>query len=250
MEYTKSIGCANELKCITAFIELGYDVSIPYGDGAKYDFVVDVDGEFWKIQCKSSRYTKNHGIEDRGSFTFDTFSQTINTKEITRRTYNKEDIDYFCTSFDNKVYLIPVENCGTTKTLRLSPPQNGVTNYNNAEDYELNNVLKEHSHFSESKQTYLNRNIQIAMKNYCEDCGKEIDSNAKYCTECSHIHQRKVERPERDVLKTKIRKYSFRSLGEEYNVSDKTISKWAKAYNLPYKKLDILKYSDEEWENL
>lgn len=106
----------------------------------------------------------------------------------------------------------------------MTPPQNGLT-YNNAEDYELNNVLKEHSHFLESKQKYLNRNVQITTKNYCEDCGKEIDSNAKYCIECSHIHQRKVERPERDVLKAKIRKDSFKSLGEEYNVSDKTISK-------------------------
>ena len=127
------------------------------------------------------------------------------------------------------MYLIPVEECGSAKTLRLTPPQNGLTNYNNAEDYELNNVLKEGFHFLESKNKYLNRNIptqqKTTTKNYCEDCGKEIDSNAKYCTECSHIHQRKVEHPERDVLKAKIRKNSFKSLGEEYNVSDKTISK-------------------------
>lgn len=164
-----------------------------------------------------------------GSFTFDTCSQTTNTKETTRRTYNKEDIDYFCTTFNNKVYLIPVEDCSTGKTLRLNPPQNGQLNYNKAEDYELSKILKEHSHFLESKDKYLNRNISNVLKpitkNYCPDCGKEIDSNAKYCTECTHIHQRKVERPEKDILKDKIRKYSFKELGREYNVSDKTISK-------------------------
>lgn len=46
MDYTQSIGNITELKCMTAFIELGYECSIPYGNNAKYDFVVDVNGKF------------------------------------------------------------------------------------------------------------------------------------------------------------------------------------------------------------
>ena len=46
MNYTQSIGNVVELKCIAKFIEMGYEVSIPYGNGAKYDFVADVNGEF------------------------------------------------------------------------------------------------------------------------------------------------------------------------------------------------------------
>ena len=36
MNYTQSIGNIVELQCISKFIELGYEVSIPYGNGAKY----------------------------------------------------------------------------------------------------------------------------------------------------------------------------------------------------------------------
>jgi hypothetical protein len=46
MDYTKVKGNITELMCIAGFTELGYQVSIPYGDSAKYDFVVDVNGKF------------------------------------------------------------------------------------------------------------------------------------------------------------------------------------------------------------
>ena len=35
----KQKGNLTELQCLTAFTELGYTVSIPYGDCAKYDFI-------------------------------------------------------------------------------------------------------------------------------------------------------------------------------------------------------------------
>jgi hypothetical protein len=46
MDYTKVKGNITELMCMAGFIKLGYQVSIPYGDSAKYDFVVDVNGKF------------------------------------------------------------------------------------------------------------------------------------------------------------------------------------------------------------
>ena len=44
MEYTQSKGNLVELQCISKFIELGYECSIPYGNSAKYDFIADVNG--------------------------------------------------------------------------------------------------------------------------------------------------------------------------------------------------------------
>ena len=38
---TKYLGNLTELQCITRFYELGYPVSIPYGDSEKYDMIVD-----------------------------------------------------------------------------------------------------------------------------------------------------------------------------------------------------------------
>lgn len=60
--------------------------------------------------------------------------------------------------------------------------------------------------------------------------------------------QRVVKRPERDILKQAIRYLSFCEIGRIYSVTDNAIRKWCKAYNLPFKKTEIKKYSDEEWD--
>lgn len=75
--------------------------------------------------------------------------------------------------------------------------------------------------------------------------------NQIYCSqECAHIAQRHSERPTREEFKKLIREESFLSLGRRFNVSDKAISKWCIAYNLPSKKSEIKKYSDEEWKKI
>ena len=40
----KQIGNLTELKCISAFYELGYSISIPYGENNRYDFIADIGG--------------------------------------------------------------------------------------------------------------------------------------------------------------------------------------------------------------
>lgn len=75
---------------------------------------------------------------------------------------------------------------------------------------------------------------------YCQDCGIEISKGAKYCHKCASKHHRKVERPDKEEL---IEKYktlkSFAAIGREYNVSDKTVSKWFTYYELPGKAKDL-----------
>lgn len=86
-------------------------------------------------------------------------------------------------------------------------------------------------------------------KYYCKDCGKEI-SNSGYtslCYDCYAKTTRKVEWPEREVLKQKIRNQSFLSLSREYGVTDNAIRKWCKKYNLPSTKAEIKSISDEDW---
>ena len=163
MDYTQSIGNTNEMQCMLAFMQLGYNCSIPFGNSAKYDFIVDVNNKLLRIQCKSSRYTNNHGKISKDSFTFDTTCATINTKESKRYTYTKNQIDYFATCFDGKVYIIPVDECSTAKTLRFTPPNNGNTVYNKAEDYLITNYFQESDQYKKSKENYLNR---YAQSNY------------------------------------------------------------------------------------
>ena len=62
---SKQKGNITELECMLAFIKLGYNVLTPYGDCERYDFVVDVNGKFIRVQVKTSR-TDNDGA----SFSF------------------------------------------------------------------------------------------------------------------------------------------------------------------------------------
>lgn len=86
--------------------------------------------------------------------------------------------------------------------------------------------------------------------NYCQRCGKKIDSSSTFCVDCWNIQQRVVERPSREELKTLIRTTPFTMLARRYNVSDNAIRKWCDGYKLPRKKSEIKAISDEDWAEL
>ena len=91
---------------------------------------------------------------------------------------------------------------------------------------------------------------------YCQYCGKEFEvsykeRDQKFCSpECAKKSLQRTERPSREELKTLIRNEPFTVLGRKFGVSDKAIAKWCISYNLPSKKTEIVKYSDEEWEKI
>ena len=100
----------------------------------------------------------------------------------------------------------------------------------------------------EIEEQKLKSSQKIKQKtNFCCICGKAILDNSVYCQECSHIIQRRIERPSREVLKFEIRNYPFIKLSEKYGVSDNAIRKWCKFYNLPYKSTVIKNISDIDW---
>lgn len=135
---SKYKGNITELECMLAFMKLGYNVLTPYGDCERYDFVVDKDNKFYKIQSKTS------SSDDEGaSFRFSCRSCNRKNGAIIHRAYTKEEIDYFITNFNGIIYLIPVEECGSDKTLRLKPTKNEQTRgITWAKDYELEKVIK------------------------------------------------------------------------------------------------------------
>jgi len=47
---------------IKHFVSVGYTVSIPLSDTAKYDLIVERDGTFLAVQCKYAGYEGNPGI--------------------------------------------------------------------------------------------------------------------------------------------------------------------------------------------
>ena len=101
---TKDLGAQTELQCLAYLHGLGYNVSIPWGDNARYDFILDIAGVY-RFNCKST-YLNTKG------------NRTVN--------YKPDEIDYFCTFIEEKCYLIPILETGKTeKVMRFTPPKNG-----------------------------------------------------------------------------------------------------------------------------
>lgn len=133
----KQKGNLTELKCLSAFYELGYQCSIPYGENSRYDLIADIDGKLIRVQCKTSREV------DEGVIEFPCRSSRSNTHSNLQRRYTANEIDYFCTFWDGKCYLIPVTECSITKILRFVPPKNGQkVGITYAKDYELQGQLE------------------------------------------------------------------------------------------------------------
>lgn len=80
--------------------------------------------------------------------------------------------------------------------------------------------------------------IFLSKKTY-----KKVDRDENGLTEKminGFIKQRKVKnRPSKEELKTLIKEKSMVKIGKMYGVSDNSVRKWCKKYNLPYTKKDI-----------
>lgn len=141
---TKHIGNLTELQCITRFYELGFPVSIPYGDSEKYDMILDISGNLYRLQCKHAKVHKNEeNLIDY--ITIKTTWQSGYTKHSSykRNQYTKKDCDYFVTYYEGRNYLIPVEECSNEKNLRiLKPKNNQIKGINFLKDFVDEEVLK------------------------------------------------------------------------------------------------------------
>lgn len=130
---SKQKGILTETQCLAEFSKLGLTVSIPYGDSARYDFILDYNNKLYRIQCKTS-----NEIGD-GVYIFSCRSTTGNTSTVKRRSYDETQIDFFATIVENECYLIPVQETGSvSKTLRFKPVKTGqVKGITYAQDYAL-----------------------------------------------------------------------------------------------------------------
>ena len=144
MQSTKYLGNLTELQCITRFYELGYPVSIPYGDSEKYDMIIDVKGKLYRLQCKHANPHQNDdGIIDYITIHTVWSSGYTRNRPHTRNKYTKEDCDYFVTHYEGKNYLIPVEQCSNEKNLRILPAKNNqIKGINFLKDFVDEEVLK------------------------------------------------------------------------------------------------------------
>ena len=130
---TNAKGTLNEIRFLSKLTELGVCVSIPFGDKSRYDQIWDINGRLIKIQIKSCRWKDNR----KTGIIFNCYSVCNGKKHY----YTKNEIDYFAVYWDNKYYLIPIEECSSDKTLwfELSPKANGKCSM--AVEYELETMF-------------------------------------------------------------------------------------------------------------
>ena len=134
---TREKGNLTEARILAALVEAGYLVSVPFGTGHKYDFIIDDSVRLLRVQCKTGRVI-------RGALLFNSYSQSGNGS--TKQGYHGlADIFAVLNPETGEVYLVPVEKFGTTGvTLRLTPTLSGqVQKINWAVDYLLSPVSRD-----------------------------------------------------------------------------------------------------------
>ena len=106
-------------------------------------------------------------------------------------------------------------------------------------------TTSDHTAFHNGCNIYCLNNIWYAEKlnryNICPICNKNIKYyNSNMCINCSlFFRKEKSKCPTKEILMRLINCYSMLYIAKLYNVSDKTVVKWCKLYNLPYYKKDI-----------
>lgn len=130
---TKTVGDASEAAILSAFIQRGYAVSIPFGDNDPYDLVVDTGEALLRVQVKTG------WLED-GRVRFKTASKTTTGGVPVERDYTASDVDGFAVRCRDTgdLYWVPFEAAGKKHTyLRVTEPKIDHPSVNRAEEYTL-----------------------------------------------------------------------------------------------------------------
>ena len=107
---------------------------------------------------------------------------------------------------------------------------NGINN-----DNRLDNLRLLCPNCNTQVPTFAGKNI-VRVVNNCLDCGKKIAIVSKRCKNCQknlpRYDKRKVDRPSKEDLEKMLWEETITKIAEKFNVSDKTIGKWIKSYDI------------------
>jgi hypothetical protein len=118
----KQQGDTTELRFMLLNHELGYTVSKPFGDNAKYDLIVDTGDTLERIQVKSTRRKEN-------SSGMDCYNCLVSSGSDSKQQYSEKDVDYVAIYVipENAWYKIPIKEI-KGKTVKLYPHRKSQRN--------------------------------------------------------------------------------------------------------------------------
>src|SRR5271166_1838551 len=118
MKDTSRVGNITVAKVLLALVLKGKNVLTPFGEGGRYDLLIDEDAKFVRVQCKTGRLRN-------GKIIFNNYSQTAAGWKKYRDSVDAYGV--FCPQ-NQKTYLVPRKDCATGQTsLRVEPAKNGMT---------------------------------------------------------------------------------------------------------------------------
>ena len=137
---SKDKGNIGEAVFMAEMIKHGCIVSKPFGDNARYDFIVDVNNKLMKFQVKYCNY-----VTDNQSITCPCASSTNHTTNKHYTTY-ENDVDYiaFYLAPYDKIAIIPIEEIGNRKSITLREKKTAnsqLAGVNFIDDYSIENFL-------------------------------------------------------------------------------------------------------------
>ena len=138
---SKDKGNIGEAVFMAEMIKQGCIVSKPFGDNARYDFILDTGKKLIRIQIK----TASKAVDTNDTYIVKTCSTGINQHQNKIKSYTSEEVEYIGTYINDRVYLIPITQCGKKeKRLRFAPPLNNQkAKCNMVQDYEAEKILEE-----------------------------------------------------------------------------------------------------------
>ena len=131
---TKRKGDVAELNVLAKLTEMGVDISEPYGEDTRYDFIADINGALVKLQVKN-------GVYKNGKICASLQSTRYNSNGSSTVSYSKDNVDVFViySPYTDGVYWVPFD--GAPKTgieLRVEEAEQKSSLINWASDYRLN----------------------------------------------------------------------------------------------------------------
>jgi hypothetical protein len=113
-------GNVSEAAVMSAYLKAGVTVSIPFGTGAPYDFIVDTGMRLFKIQVKTGRFHK-------GRIIYNSRRRERESSPFAARLYTETEVDYFAVYYPSAgaIYVVPRRLCGGEGCLRLDPTHTG-----------------------------------------------------------------------------------------------------------------------------